>query len=249
MKLDNDKFQLHLAVERAERGLNLARVVKFDPKKHPRDYMGKFREVLGSLKPGDKVEVMTTRNDDGPDKLEVTYGRDVDTGEAIYEVNNGAPMGPTFKTAGRAARNAMRQSGRAGGTGNLPDTLEDNDGDAPGEEAPEMVTGNVSYMEGGVSLPDPKTDTEGYRGVVKDQVDEWIANWWDTAYEIAAEAGDEDFDFADMSDDFVSELDDELPVLIPGSKFDAKKMKLTLPNGDVFDIDSEAGANLWKGKK
>lgn len=257
MNLDENKYELYLAAARAERGLDLS-IVKFDPKKHPRDYMGKFREVLGGLKPGQTLDVAT---DEGELPIRVRTGKGAD-GRQTWSISDSSPYPKEYKTMGRAARAAMLRSERAGGRGNLPETL-DGDGkkkqpqptkgkgvemissmDTEGNitEYEPTVTGDTGYTEGGTKLPDPNTDPDGYDKEVKSQIDDWIGAWWDGAYEIAGETEDEDFDFADLSVDFAEEFSQDLPTLIPGAKIDDRTLEITLPNGTVLEVDSDLGA-------
>lgn len=99
---------------RHSRSLNLA--VSFDPKAHPRDYKGQFREIVGKLKPGEaaklpdgtEVKATAARDADGEDKTHYVVGMKGFDGEGAVE---------------KAADEALRTSTSAGKAGELPESL------------------------------------------------------------------------------------------------------------------------------
>lgn len=108
--IDQGKYALALAQERRARGLSLA--IQFDPKKHPRDLKGRFREVLGGLKGGESVDL--------PDGTRVTK-----EGGSFNVSRKGVSGGANIRSADAAADEAILQSARSrdpqsiGGTGSF----------------------------------------------------------------------------------------------------------------------------------
>jgi GNAT superfamily N-acetyltransferase len=73
MSFDARAFELALLEERSERSLSLASPISFEEQLHPRDPMGKFREVLDKLSveaDKDGVELWVTPRSTGPDDNE-----------------------------------------------------------------------------------------------------------------------------------------------------------------------------------
>lgn len=91
--------------------------ISFDPKKHPRDFRGRFREVLGGLKPGDSVNL--------PD------GTSVERGKSGFKVKlKGESKGiehPEIRDIDTASETALRKSSSAGPAGELPTRLDYDD--------------------------------------------------------------------------------------------------------------------------
>jgi hypothetical protein len=109
---DYGRYQLHLAQAR----LDLA-VTAFDPKKHPRDYKGKFREVLGGLKAGESAKLpdgTTVRRNKYEKDYIVTAPGEKESTKAFHDAD-----------AGKAADEALKRSSSAGKKGELPDALDD----------------------------------------------------------------------------------------------------------------------------
>lgn len=100
VEFDYDRYNLALAAARAEHGLNLA--IQFDPAKHPRDYLGRFRDVLGGLDIGDSVLL--------PSGTTVTKG-----GDGNFVVNSQDPKEKpkAISSEGDAAKEALSSDVRS----------------------------------------------------------------------------------------------------------------------------------------
>jgi hypothetical protein len=101
-------------------GDELDLAISFDPKAHPRDYKGRFREVVGNLKAGESVKLP------GGVKVEA-HDRD---GKTIYEVkdknhDDGYSHYPmTMPNSERAATMALEKDDSTGPPGEAPDSLD-----------------------------------------------------------------------------------------------------------------------------
>ncbi len=81
-RIDVNQYELHLDAARAERGLDLAAPIRFDPNKHARDWRGRFRLMVGDLKPN-----QTVRLPDGTKVKKLGSRRDEDN--YTYQVDKG----------------------------------------------------------------------------------------------------------------------------------------------------------------
>ena len=108
---DKGKYELALALKRrsqkaADRGnsgLSLSRVILFDPKKHPRDYLGKFRDLLDGMKVGDTATVKPSSGG----------GQEVDVKKTSngFKVNSSDGSHSMPSTSDAASRAALEDAG------------------------------------------------------------------------------------------------------------------------------------------
>lgn len=117
----------------AEPGTDLNLAIEFDPQKHPKDYKGRFKKTLGSLKPGETAKL--------PDGITVRRKTQGLEGFHIGTSGPGAGGGnlASADNADEAAKEALTRSTSAGKKGELPDSLGHEPG-GPGHKPGDMLS-------------------------------------------------------------------------------------------------------------